>query len=152
MANRQPFGSVLLIDYLERDNVNVNRDATDSVNLSGADDTIAKQSSAKRCTKTRPVRGFGSTYCYPAIAWTAQSILCSRFAIVEYATLQIDTPRSKQKARELGREGWIARQDERYDAEANESRKKCQRAQLVETDSLLVRHESLHNSPAKQYT
>jgi hypothetical protein len=35
----------------KRDKVNVNRDATESVNLSGADDKIAKQSSVERSAK-----------------------------------------------------------------------------------------------------
>ena len=51
----------------KQDNVNVNRGATNSVNLSGADDKIAKQSSVERCTNPLSVRGFGSTYCYPAL-------------------------------------------------------------------------------------
>jgi hypothetical protein len=37
--------------HTKHDNVNVNRDATKSVNLSGADDKIAKQSSEERQAK-----------------------------------------------------------------------------------------------------
>jgi hypothetical protein len=52
-----------------------------SVNLSGADDKIAKQSSVERCTNPLSVRGFGSTYCYLAIlfgqhtsSWTIEPV------------------------------------------------------------------------------